>query len=96
MMRIGLLAALLLIWSSAVAQVTVDQMTCAEAQRYAHRHGRIYVKSPDGPLPVYPIISVRSPPSCLWPWVLWHHSYVSRDGVYCTVGYMCYEADDED
>jgi hypothetical protein len=74
---------------SAVAQVTVDQMTCLEAQRFVHRHGRAYTKSPDGPLPAYPISSVWTPPYCPGRQLIWPQSYVTRDGVQCTVGYTC-------
>jgi hypothetical protein len=85
-MKLFLTLVALLTASSALAQVSVDEMTCAQAQRYVRQHGRIYVRSPAGPLPVYPISPV---PYCGW-WVLWHNRYVTRDGVYCTVGYSCF------
>lgn len=78
--------------SSALAQVSVDEMTCAQAQRYVQQHGRIYVRSPVGPLPVFPLASVSTTPYCGSQWVLWHNRYVTRDGVYCTVGYSCFES----
>jgi len=95
-MRPCLVAAALLSPTSAVAQVTVDQMTCAQAQTFVHQHGRVYAKSPDGPLPVFPISSVWKIPYCPTPSLPWHQTYVTRDGVHCTVGYMCYESGNVD
>ena len=90
LMKLGRLAAALLAPSSAVAQVaTVDQMTCAQARTFVQQHGRVYAKSPDGPLPVFPIASVWTTPYCPSPWLVWPQQYVTRDGVHCTVGYMC-------
>src|SRR5215211_4972910 len=95
-MRPCLVAAAVLSPTSAVAQVTVDQMTCAQAQTFVHQNGRVYAKSLDGPLPVYPISSVWKIPYCPTPSLLWHQTYVTRDGVHCTVGYMCYESGNVD
>lgn len=40
---------------SAAAQVTVDQMTCEQAQAYSAKHGRYYKNGGvDGPIPIYP------------------------------------------
>jgi hypothetical protein len=88
-MRFSLVAAALMIPHAASAQVTVDQMTCAQAQTFVHRNGRIYAPSPAGPLPAYPIWSVWSTPYCPGRQLIWPQTYVTRDGVQCTVGYMC-------
>lgn len=90
-MKLGRLAAALLAPSPAVAQVvTVDQMTCAQARTFVQQHGRVYAKSPDGPLPVFPIASVWTTPYCPSPWLVWPQQYVTREGAPCTVGYMCH------
>jgi hypothetical protein len=87
--RFYVLASAVLMPVSAVAQVTVDQMTCAQAQRFVHQNGRIYAKSPAGPLPAYPISSIWTTPSCAGRQMIWPQTYATRDGVQCTVGYTC-------
>jgi hypothetical protein len=88
-MRLCCLVDALLVPFSALAQASVDQMTCAQAQRFVHQHGRIYAKTPDGPLPVHPLSSVWSTPYCPGRQIVWPQTYVTREGGQCTVGYMC-------
>ncbi len=77
-MRLYVLAYAVLVPFSAVAQVTVDQMTCAQAQRFVQQNGRIYAKSPAGPLPVYPISSIWTTPSCAGRQLIWPQTYATE------------------
>lgn len=53
-------AILLSISFAASAQVTVDQMTCAQAQAYVAEHERYYKDAGiDGAIPIYPVYSLE-------------------------------------
>lgn len=57
-----LVSVLLLLGSfAAQAQVTVDKMTCAQAQAYSEANGRYWVDAgPDGAIPIYPTYTLET------------------------------------
>lgn len=77
----------------AVAQVTVDQMTCASAVATYERNGRVYVRTRSGVvLPIYNGVPVsqKSRLSCSSADEnAQRYNVRTKDARYCTISYVC-------
>ena len=59
-LRLGVVSVLMSFGFAASAHVTVDQMTCAQAQHYAVAHGGYYKDAgPDGAIHIYPVSTLE-------------------------------------
>ncbi len=78
---------------SAQAQVTADQMTCAEAVATYERNGRIYVRTGSGAvLPIYDGVPVsqKSKLRCnSADESRQRYNVRTNDARYCTISYVC-------
>jgi hypothetical protein len=73
----------------ALAQQTVDQMSCAAAQASVARSQRYYKRTPMGVLPIFPAFSTNGPERCAVDEQRTYYSEVTRDSRNCPVGYAC-------
>ena len=72
----------------AFAQTTVDQMTCAQAQRSAAQTGRYYKRTGFGVVPIFPVFPPGRRGICESGEVQAPQSERTRDGL-CIVAYKC-------
>lgn len=69
--------------------VTVDQMTCPQAQAYAAQYGRYYKRASGQVIPIYGFVTSRN--SCGFRYVAYPLLERTADGRRCVVAYRCYE-----